>query len=134
MTASELVENAGVPDRFQQVVIFFIWKRTKPESAMSIGRCDIRSLASRILAGSFVMETSRRVKRCSQILPRHVRDYIPYVITRACAVQRGPGAGDEVRPTAHSWLVDLRVFFSTSAPGQPSPTLHSERLRSRTIQ
>ena len=51
MTAPELVENAGVPDRFQSS--FFIWKRTRPESAMSIGRCDIKSLPSRSFGGSF---------------------------------------------------------------------------------
>jgi hypothetical protein len=56
MTASELVENAGVPDRFRQIMIR-IWKRTKPASAMSIGRCDIRPLPSRTFGGSFGMST-----------------------------------------------------------------------------
>ena len=52
MTASELVENAGVPDRFQQVVILYL-ERTKPESAMSIGRCDIKPLPSHTFGGLF---------------------------------------------------------------------------------
>src|ERR1700752_1609586 len=47
MTASELVENAGVPDRFQQVVILYL-ETYEPELAMSIGRCDIKSLPSRM--------------------------------------------------------------------------------------
>jgi hypothetical protein len=52
MTASELVENAGVPDRFGRSSLF-IWKRMKPESAMSIGHCDIKPLPSRTFGGSF---------------------------------------------------------------------------------
>jgi hypothetical protein len=73
------------------------------------------------------------VKRCSEILPRHVRDYIPYAITRARAVQRGPGAGEEVRPTAHSWLVDLRVFFSDICAWATEPDSPFKRFAPRTI-
>ena len=110
MTASELVENAGVPDRFQQVVILYL---ETYEARVS----DVyRTLRHKVIALAhfwrFIRDKHPSVKRCSEILPRHVRDYIPHAITRARAVQRGPGAGEEVRPTAHSWLVDLRVFFS----------------------
>ncbi len=110
MTASELVENAGVPDRFQQVVILYL-------EAYGARVSDVyRTLRHKVIALAhfwrFIRDKHPDVKRCSEILPRHVRDYIPHVIARAREVQRGPGAGDEVRPTAHSWLVDLRVFFS----------------------
>jgi hypothetical protein len=88
---------------------FFVISR-----AMSIGRCGIKPLPLRTFGGSFgiIRDKHPIVKRCSEILPRHIRDYIPHAITRARAVQRGPRAGEEVRPTAHSWLVDLRVFVS----------------------
>ena len=110
MTASELVENAGVPDRFQQVVILYL---ETYEARVS----DVyRTLRHKVIALAhfwrFIRDKHAAVKRCSEILPRHVRDYIPHAITRARAVQRGPGAGEEARPTAHSWLLDLRVFFS----------------------
>ena len=107
MTASELVENAGVPDRFQQVVVLYL---ETYEARVS----DVyRTLRHKVIALAhfwrFIQDRHPDIKGCSQILPRHVREYIPHVLARARAVQRGPGAGDEVRPTAHSWLVDLRV-------------------------
>ena len=131
MTASELVENAGVPDRFQQVVILYL---ETYEARVS----DVyRTLRHKVIALAhfwrFIRDKHPSVKRCSEILPRHVRDYIPYVITRARAVQRGPGAGEEVRPTAHSWLVDLRVFFSDLCAWATEPDSPFKRFAPRTI-
>src|SRR5580700_1575563 len=131
MTASELVENAGVPDRFQQVVILYL---ETYEARVS----DIyRTLRHKVIALAhfwrFIRDKHAAVKRCSEILPRHVRDYIPHAITRARAVQRGPGAGEEVRPTAHSWLVDLRVFFSDLCAWATEPDSPFKRFAPRTI-
>src|SRR6266536_288921 len=55
-------------------------------------------------------------------------------IRRAREVQRGPGAGDEVRPTAHSWLVDLRVFFSDVCAWATEPDSAFKRFAPRTLQ
>jgi integrase len=131
MTAPELVENAGVPDRFRQVMILYL---ETYEARVS----DVyRTLRHKVIALShfwrFIQERHPDVQRCSQILPRHVRDYIPHVIARARAVQRGPGAGDEVRPTAHSWLVDLRVFFSDLCAWATEPASPFKRFAPRTI-
>ena len=131
MTASELVENAGVPDRFQQVVILYL---ETYEARVS----DVyRTLRHKVIALAhfwrFIRDKHPSVKRCSEILPRHVRDYIPHAITRARAVQRGPGAGEEVRPTAHSWLVDLRVFFSDLCAWATEPDSPFKRFAPRTI-
>ena len=131
MTASELVENAGVPDRFQQVVILYL---ETYEARVS----DVyRTLRHKVIALAhfwrFIRDRHPDVKRCSQILPRHVRDYIPHAIRRAHEVQRGPGAGDEVRPTAHSWLVDLRVFFSDLCAWATEPDSPFKRFAPRTI-
>jgi hypothetical protein len=120
MTASELVENAGVPDRFRQIMILYL---ETYEARVS----DVyRTLRHKVIALAhfwrFIRDRHPDVKRCSQILPRHVRDYIPHAIRRAREVQRGPGAGDEVRPTAHSWLIDLRVFFSDICAWATEPT------------
>jgi hypothetical protein len=49
LTPDAMVENATyhiVSSRSSP----FVWKRTKPESAMSIGRCDIKPLPSHTLA------------------------------------------------------------------------------------
>jgi len=131
MKAPELVENAGVPDRFRQVMILYL---ETYEARVS----DVyRTLRHKVIALShfwrFIQERHPDVQRCSQILPRHVRDYIPHVIARARAVQRSPGAGDEVRPTAHSWLVDLRVFFSDLCAWATEPDSPFKRFAPRTI-
>ncbi len=131
MTASELVENAGMPDRFRQVMILYL---ETYEARVS----DVyRTLRHKVIAVAhfwrFIQDRHPDVKRCSQILPRHVRDYIPHVIARARAVQRGPVAGDEVRPTAHSWLVDLRVFFSDLCAWATEPDSPFRRFAPRTI-
>jgi len=73
------------------------------------------------------------VKRCSETLPKQVRDYIPHAITRARVVQRGPGAGEEVRPTAYSWLADLRVFLSDLCAWATEPDSPFKRFAPRTI-
>jgi integrase len=131
MTASELVENAGVPDRFQQVVILYL---ETYEARVS----DVyRTLRHKVIALAhfwrFIRDKHAAVKRCSEILPRHVRDYIPHAITRARAVQRGPGASEEARPTAHSWLLNLRVFFSDLCAWATEPDSPFKRFAPRTI-
>jgi hypothetical protein len=131
MTAPELVENAGVPDRFRQIMILYL-------EAYEARVSDVyRTLRHKVIALAhfwrFIRDKHTDVKRCSQILPRHVRDYILHVIARARAVQRGPGAGEEVRPTAHSWLVDLRVFFSDLCAWANEPDSPFKRFAPRTI-
>jgi integrase len=131
MTAPELVENAGVPDRFRQIMILYL-------EAYEARVSDVyRTLRHKVIALAhfwrFIRDRHPDVKRCSQILPHHVRDYIPHAIGRAREVQRGPGAGDEVRPTAHSWLVDLRVFFSDLCAWATEPDSPFKRFAPRTI-
>ena len=131
MTASELVENAGVPDRFRQIMILYL---ETYEARVS----DVyRTLRHKVIALAhfwrFISDRHPDIKRCSQILPRHVRDYIPHAIRRARELQRGPGAGDEVRPTAHSWLVDLRVFFSDLCAWATEPNSPFKHFAPRTI-
>jgi integrase len=131
MTASELVENAGVPDRFQQIVTLYL---ETYEARISDA---YRTLRHKVIALAhfwrFIRDRHPDVTRCSQILPRHIRDYIPHAIRRAREVQRGLGAGDEVRPTAHSWLIDLRVFFSDICAWATEPDSPFKRFAPRTI-
>jgi hypothetical protein len=91
MTAPELVENAGVPDRFRQIMILYL-------EAYEARVSDVyRTLRHKVIALAhfwrFIRDKHPDVERCSQILPRHVREYIPHVIARARAVQRGPRSG-----------------------------------------
>jgi len=110
LTASELVEVSGVPPRFRQVVILYL--ETYEARVSGVYR-TLRQKANKLAHfWRFIHEKHRSVKCCSAVMPHHVRDYIPYAIARARAVQRGPETGEEVRPTAYSWLVELRTFFS----------------------
>lgn len=110
LTASELVEIARIPERFRQVTILYLEIYEARVSGV------YRTLRHKSIAlahfWNFMAEKHPDAKHCSAILPRHVRDYIPYAIARARTVQRGPGAGEEVRGTAYSWLIELRTFFS----------------------
>jgi len=110
LTASELVEIAQVPVRFRQIMVLYL--ETYEARVSDVYRTLRHKSIALAHFWRFIGEHHPDVKRCSAILPRHVRDYIPYALARARAVQRGPGAGEEVRPTAHSWLVELRTFFS----------------------
>src|SRR5216684_1935833 len=132
MTASELVENAGVPDRFQQIVILYL--ETYEARVSDVYRTLRHKAIALAHFWRFIRDKHPTVRRCSQILPRHVRDYIPHAIRRAREVQRGPGAGEEVRPTAHSWLVDLRVFFSDLCAWATEPDSPFNRFAPRTCR
>lgn len=110
LTTSELVEVAGVPSHFRQVMILYL------EAYEARVSDAYRTLRHKSIALAhfwrFIQDRHPEVKHCSAILPRHVRDYIPYAIARARSVQRGPDAGEEVRMTGYSWVNNLRTFFS----------------------
>jgi hypothetical protein len=131
LTAPELVEIAGVPTRFQPVMTLYLETYAARVSDV------YRTLRHKSIALShfwrFIEDKHPSVKRCSEILPRHVRDYIPHAIARARAVQRGPGVGEEVRATAHSWLIDLRTFFSDLCAWATEPDSPFARFAPRTI-
>ena len=107
-TASELVESAGVPDRFRQIMILYL--ETYEARVSDVYRTLRHKAIALAHFWRFIRDEHPDVKRCSQILPRHVRDYIPHAIRRAREVQRGPGAGDEVRPN-RTQLADRPARF-----------------------
>src|SRR5579863_1446431 len=131
LTAPELVETAGVPDRFRQVVTVYL------ETYQARVSDVYRTLRHKSIALAhfwrFVDDKHPRVKCCSEILPRHIHDYIPHAIARARSVQRGPGAGEEMRGTAYSWLTELRTFFSDVCAWATEPDSPFQRWAPRTI-
>ncbi len=84
LTASELVENAGVPERFQQVVILYL--ETYEARVSDVYRTLRHKAIALAHFWRFIRDKHPEVKHCSAILPRHVRDYVPHVISRARAV------------------------------------------------
>ncbi len=131
LTASELVEIAGVPQRFRQVVILYL--ETYEARVSDVYRTQRHKSIALAHFWRFIHEKHRSVKCCSAVLPRHVRDYIPYAIARARAVQRGPDTGEAVRPTAYSWLVELRTFFSDICAWATEPDSPFAPFAPRTI-
>jgi hypothetical protein len=110
LTTSDLVEVAGVPSRFRQVMILYL---ETYETRVSAAYCTLRHKSIALAHfWRFIQDSHPEVKHCSAILPRHVRDYIPYAIARARSVQRGPDVGEEVRMTGYSWVKNLQTFFS----------------------
>lgn len=73
------------------------------------------------------------MKTSAQVLPVHLREYIPHAMAHALAVQRGASAGEEVRATAHSWLTDIRTFFSDICAWATEPDSPFRRFAPRTI-
>jgi integrase len=131
LTASELVEIAGVPQRFRQVVVLYL--ETYEARVSDVYRTLRHKSIALAHFWRFIHEKHRSVKCCSAVLPRHVRDYIPYAIARARAVQRGPDTGEAVRPTAYSWLVELRTFFSDICAWATEPDSPFAPFAPRTI-
>jgi integrase len=131
MTASELVEISGVPSRFRQVMILYL---ETYEARVSDVYKTLRHKSVAIAHfWRFMQEKHPRVKHCSAVLPRHVRDYIPYAVARARSVQRGPDTGEEAHPTAYSWLVELRTFFSDICAWATEPDSPFAPFAPRTI-
>ena len=88
LTASELVKISDVPPRFRQVMILYLESyETRVSDVYKTLRHKSIAIAHFL---RFIQEKHPRVKHCSAVLPRHVRDYIPYAVARARAGQRGP--------------------------------------------
>ncbi len=59
----------------------------------------------------FICESYPEVRTCASVLPAHARAYIPHALERARQAQRG-GPKDDIRITAHAWLLHVRTFFA----------------------
>jgi integrase len=131
LTTSELVEVAGVPSRFRQVMILYL---ETYEARVSNAYHTLRHKSIALAHfWRFIQDRHPEVKHCAAILPRHVRDYIPYAIARARSVQRGPDAGEEVRMTGYSWANNLRTFFSDICAWATEPDSPFVPFATRTV-
>jgi integrase len=131
LTVSELVKIARIPERFSQVTILYL--ETYEARVSDVYRTLRHKSIALAHFWNYMADKHPDVKHCSAILPRHIRDYIPHAIARARAVRRGPGAGEEVRPTAYSWSVELRTFFSDICAWATEPDSPFAPFAPRTI-
>ena len=120
-----------MPQRFRQVMVLYL--ETYEARVSDVYRSLRHKSITLAHFWHFIHEKHRSVKCCSAVLRCHVRDYIPYAIARARAVQRGPKTGEEVRPTAYSWLVELRTFFSDVCAWATEPDSPFAPFAPRTI-
>jgi integrase len=62
----------------------------------------------------YLREQHPQVASCAEVTPAQARGFVPCAIERARTVRRGTrtSSADDVRLTAHAWLVDVRTFFA----------------------
>lgn len=131
LTVPELVDISGTPKRFREVMILYL------ETYMARVSDLYRTRRAKTVAVThfwrFLVENHPEVKSSAQVLPRHLREYIPYAIAHALTVQRGEDAGEQVRSTAHSWLTDIRTFFSDICAWATEPDSPFHGFAPRTV-
>jgi integrase len=131
LTIPELVDVTRTPQRFREVMIIYL----ETYSARVSDRYTTRRGKSVAIAHfwRFLEEKHPEVKTSAQVLPLHLREYIPHAMAHALVVQRGASAGEEVRATAHSWLIDIRTFFSDICAWATEPDSPFRRFAPRTV-
>jgi len=131
LTIPELVDVTRTPQRFREVMIIYL----ETYSARVSDRYTTRRGKSVAIAHfwRFLEEKHTEVKTSAQVLPVHLREYITHAMAHALAVQRGASAGEEVRATAHSWLIDIRTFFSDICAWATEPDSPFRRFAPRTV-
>jgi len=115
LAASEMVEAAGIPERFRLVSALYLEAyATRVSDSYSTRRNKALALGQ---FWRFISVRYPDVISCSQVLPVHARAFI------ADALQRN---GDT--QTAHAWVITVRTFFAdicgwASEPGSPFSSL-----------
>ncbi|MFZ2167230.1 MAG: tyrosine-type recombinase/integrase [Propionibacteriaceae bacterium] len=122
-TERELALVAGVPEPFVEVVGLYLEAYAR---RLSDTYPTLRHKASAL--GHFfryLQQTHPGVTSCAQITPAQARGFVPAAVELARTSQRTKARkGDADSTTAHSWLIEVRVFFadiSTWATETDSP-------------
>jgi integrase len=130
LSIPELVEVTRIPKCFREVTILYL----ETYSTRISNKYKTRKSKSHAIAHfwRFLNDKHPGVKSSADVLPRHVRDYIPHAMAHSLSVQRGGNAGEQVRLTAHSWLTEIRTFFSDICAWatEPDSPFHSLAPRS----
>jgi len=110
LSISELVDVSRTPAAFREIMVLYL----ETYVARVSDRYTTRRGKTIAIAHfwRFLAEKHPEVSSPAQVRPLHLREYIPHIMAHALTVRRGKDTGDEVRCTAHSWLTDVRTFFS----------------------
>jgi integrase len=105
----QMLKIAQVPERFRAVTTLYLETySTRISDTYSNLRHKAIALAH---FWRFVYDCYPEVRTCADVLPAHARAYIPHALERARRTQRGESQ-DDVRITAHAWLLHVRTFFA----------------------
>jgi site-specific recombinase XerD len=110
LSVEELVERSAIPEPFRQVTSLYL--NTYAQRISAVYATLRAKLYALMHFWRFMAQTFPEVRSCADILPAHVRAFIPYAIERGRSLTRGRPEDRDDRATACGWLVDLRVFFA----------------------
>lgn len=126
----QMVSIAKVPEGFRAVTTLYL------ETYATRISDTYASLRHKAIALAhfwrFVHDSYPEVKTCAAVLPAHARAYIPHALERARQAQRG-GSQDDVRITAHAWLLHVRTFFADICAWATEPDSPFRRLAPRVV-
>jgi integrase len=127
----EMVEVAQVPERFRTVTMLYL----ETYSARISASYKTRKSKAYCIAHfwRFMEEKHPEVQSSADVLPRHLRDYIPDAMAHSLTVQRAGNIGEQIRLTAHHWLINIRTFFSDICAWATEPESPFCDLAPRTV-
>ncbi|MGC2149206.1 MAG: site-specific integrase [Candidatus Acidiferrales bacterium] len=109
LSPDQMLRIAQVPEWFRAVTTLYLETySTRISDTYSSLRHKAIALAH---FWRFVYDCYPEVRTCADVLPAHARAYIPHALERARRTQRGESQ-DDVRITAHAWLLHVRTFFA----------------------
>jgi integrase len=130
LSPDQMLRIAKIPERFRAVTTLYLETYS---TRISDTYTTLRHKAIALVHfWCFVHESCPEVKTCAGVLPAHARAYIPHALERARQAQRG-GLKDDVRITAHAWLLHVRTFFADICEWATEPDSPFKRLAPRVV-
>jgi integrase len=131
-SARELVAISSIPEWSREVTVLYLETyATRVSDVYVTHRHKVIALAH---FWNFLAERYPEVGSSAKVLPAQARAYIPFAMERARGVQRGRKPDDGgVRITAHTWLVEVRSFFSDICTWATEPDSPFSNLAPRTV-
>jgi hypothetical protein len=110
----QMVEAAGVPERFRPVTVLYLETyASRVSDVYSTVRSRVPAIAH---FWRFMDEHHPEVGGCSEVLPAHGQEFVGHAAELSGRLRRreiGPEeAGVTDSTTAHAWLTQVRTFFS----------------------
>jgi hypothetical protein len=110
LTVAELVKVARTPAAFREIMVVYLETyAARVSDSYTTRRAKSISIAH---FWRFLGDKHPELTSPAQVRPLHLREYIPHIMAHALTVRRGNNTEQTISSTAHSWLTDLRTFFS----------------------